>query len=289
MKRREFLLGAGAAAWAAQGGRSQPQAQPDGAKMARIGVSSWSFHTLFEAPRSQGGKRMDALDFPEMIADRYHVHNLEIVLPHFASSEPSYVKEFKDRLRKTHSRLLNVPLDYDELWEKPALSATDAKEREHAISLYMKGIDVAQALGSPIARCDPGLINVEDPSLTIDSYKKLVAYGKPRGVGIVVENHGSSSAHPEVMVKILKASGAGALPDIGNFPNEETRQSGLRLMFPLARGLAHAKMGPRFDMAKCIQIGTAAGFKGVFSIEAGGRGDPYQAVQQILDALIKAI
>lgn len=283
MKRREFLFGAGAAALAVQGGRSQTPAQPDATKMARIGVSSWSFHTLFEA------RKMDALDFPAMIADRYHVHNLEIVLPHFASSEPSYIKEFKQRLQKARSRLLNVPLDYDELWEKPALSATDPKEREHAISLYMKGIDVAQALGSPTARCDPGLINIEDPSLTIDSYRKLVAYGKTKGVGIVVENHGSSSAHPEVMVKILKASAAGALPDIGNFPNEETRQRGLRLMFPLARGLAHAKMGPRFDMAQCIQIAAAAGFKGVFSIESGGRGDLYQAVQQILDALLKAV
>jgi sugar phosphate isomerase/epimerase len=228
---------------------------------------------------------MEALDFPEMVADRYHVHNVEIVYPHFASSEPSYISEFQNRLKKAHSRLVNVPVDYEELWEKPALSSPDAKQREHAISLYRKGIDLAAALGSPTARCDPGTVNLDDPSVTIGSYKTLVAYGKSKGVGIVVENHGAISRHPEVLARILLASGAGALPDIGNFPDEETRERGLRLMYPLATGISHAKLGPGFDLAKCLQIAKGAGFKGVFSIEALGRGDSYEAVQQILDAL----
>ena len=103
------------------------------------------------------------------------------------------------------------------------------------------------------------------------------------------ENHGGISQHPEVLVKILQASGAGALPDIGNFPDEETRERGLRLMYPLAQGISHAKLDRRFDLAKCVQIAQDAGYKGVFSIEAGGRGEPYEAVQQILDALMKTL
>ena len=78
-------------------------------------------------------KPLKALDFPEMIADRYHVHNLEIVSPHFESSEPSYIRELKARLERAHSHLVNIPIDYDELWEKPALSAPDSKEREKAV------------------------------------------------------------------------------------------------------------------------------------------------------------
>jgi len=283
MQRRQFLLGSGLAAWAAQNGLSQTSAPPDEAKLARIGVSSWSFHALFEQAR------MVALDFPEMIADRYHVHNLEIVYPHFASSEPAYVTEFKSRLKKTHSRLVNIPIDFDELWEEPALSSTDPNERQHAISLYIKGIDLTAALGAPTGRCDPGTVNLEDPSLTIASYKTLVSCGKSKGVGIIVENHGGISQHPEVLVKILEASGAGALPDVGNFPDETTRERGLRLMYPLAKGISHAKLDPRFDLAKRLHIAREAGYNGVFSIEAGGRGDPYEAVQQVFDALNKAL
>jgi sugar phosphate isomerase/epimerase len=255
----------------------------------RICVSTWSFHTLFEQPGAATGKKLDALDFPQMVADRYGVHNVEIVYPHLASTEPAYVGEFRDRLRRAHSRVVNIPIDFAELWEKPSLSSTDPEEREHAISLYKQGIDVAAALGSPTGRCDPGRVDLEDPSVTIESYRTLVAYGKSKGVGIVVENHGSISRHPEVLAKILQASGAGALPDIGNFPDEETRERGLRLLYPLAQTISHAKLAPHFDLAKYVEIAKDAGFEGVFSIEAGGQGDPYEAVQQILEALVRML
>lgn len=250
----------------------------------RICVSTWSFHTLFEQPGT-----IDALDFPEMVADRYGVHNVEIVYPHLASTEPSYLGEFNNRLRKAHSRVVNIPIDFAELWEKPSISSPDPQERQHAIALYKKGIDLAAAVGSPNGRCDPGRVNLDDPSITIESYRTLVEYGKPKGVTIVVENHGSISRHPEVLEKILVASGAGALPDIGNFPDEETRERGLRLMYPLARSISHAKLASHFDLAKYVQIAKEAGFEGVFSIEAGGHGDPYEAVQRILEALVAAL
>ena len=112
--------------------------------LEQICVSTWSFHTLFEAD-----KPMDARDFPEMVADRYHVHNVEMVYPHFASIEPAYVNEFNDRLRKAHPQLVNIPIDYKELWEKPSLSSPNRQEREHAIGLYQKGIDLAAAVGAP--------------------------------------------------------------------------------------------------------------------------------------------
>ena len=48
----------------------------------RICISTWSFHTLFEKGR------MQVLDFPELIADRYGVHHLEIVAPHFGDADP---------------------------------------------------------------------------------------------------------------------------------------------------------------------------------------------------------
>ncbi|HEY2013831.1 MAG TPA: TIM barrel protein [Bryobacteraceae bacterium] len=257
--------------------------------LSRICVSTWSFHTLFETPAPETGKRMEALDFPEMVADRYGVHNVEIVFPHLSSNEPSYLEEFNARLRKAHSRVVNVPVDWAELWEKPSISSGDPKEREHAISLYQKGIDVAAAIGSPAARCDPGKVNLGEPSITIDSYRTLVSYAKAKGVAIVVENHGGISRNPEVLVEILKASGAAALPDIGNFPDEQTRERGLRLLFPLAGGISHAKLDPRFDLIKYLRIAGDAGYQGVYSIEAGDRTDPYAAVQQILDVLVQEL
>lgn len=295
MKRREFMIHSGAGALAlcvSSDARAQSPAPGSDAKRERVCVSSWSFHNLFTATHDHKAPPLDkplkALDFPEMIADRYHVHNLEIVSPHFESSERSYLRELKVRLERAHSRLVNIPVDYDELWEKPALSAPDTKEREHAISMYAKWIDIAHEMGARSVRCDPGIINLADPSPTIDSYKTLVSHGRAKDIRVIVENHGTASQHPEELVEILKASGAGALPDFGNFPNEETRERGLRLMFPLAVTVCHAKLNPaRFDFAHCVQMSMAANYQGVYSIEAGGRGDPYEAVQQVVDALLQ--
>src|SRR5690242_9165764 len=292
MKRREFMIRSGGALALCASGGMRAQAPDSAAKPARICVSSWSLHNLFTATRDTKAPTLNtplkALDFPEMIADRYHVHNLEIVSPHFESSEPSYLRELKGRLERAHSRLVNIPVDYDELWEKPALSATDAKEREKAISMYAKWIDVAHEMGARSVRCDPGIINLADPSLTIESYKSLVSRGRAKDIRVIVENHGTASKHPEELVQILKASGAGALPDFGNFPDEETRERGLRLMFPLAVSVCHAKLNPaRFDFARCVQMSKAANYQGVYSIEAGGRGDPYEEVQRVVDALLQ--
>ena len=95
-----------------------------------------------------------------------------------------------------------------------------------------------------------------------------------------------SRKHPEVLVTILKAAGVGSLPDFGNFPDEETRERGLRALFPLAGALAHAKLREGQDFGRCLRIAKESGFTGVFSIEAGGKEDPYVEVQKIADALV---
>ena len=260
-------------------------------KLQRVCVSTWSFHTFFEIDRNSPSKvLMDVRDFPEMVADRYHVHNVELVLPHLRGAEPALdklIKDFKARLAKAHSRVINMPLDFGALWNKPAISSTDPAEREAALAMYRKGIDTAHEIGSPTVRCDPGIVNLEDPSLTIDAYRQLASYARAKGIKVVVENHGEISKNPEVLVGILKAAGVGSLPDFGNFPDEETRERGLRALFPLAGALAHAKLREGQDFARCLRIAKESGFTGVFSIEAGGKEDPYVEVQEIADALVQ--
>jgi len=247
----------------------------------RLAVSTWSFHKLFEAEPP-----MEALDFPQMIADRYGIHNVEIVLPHLSSTEPSYLEAFKQRLTQAHSRIVHMRLDFKELWEGPALAAADAQERARAVELYRQGIDVAAAIGCPAVRGDPGIVSLDDLSITIGSYRNLVPYAQSKGIEVLVENHGSISRNPDVLVRILESSGARALPDIGNFPDDTTRERGLRALYPLASSICHAKLDSRFDLAKYLRIAKDSGFRGLFSVEATGEGDPYEEVQKIQTELL---
>jgi len=272
-------------------------------KRSRISISTWSLHNYFQSTREKEftlpGNMLALLDFPEMIAERYQVHNLEFCAPHFASTEKTYLQEVKGRLLQARSHVVNMPVDIDELWTGGGLSDPDQSVRDAAVNASKIWIDVAQAIGSKSVRCDPGKFNPQDLSPTIESYKRLAAYGRPKGVHVIIENHGGvGSEHPEELVRLFEETGpdvVGALPDFGNFPDEATREQGLPLLFPYAHVVCHAK-GLEFDAAgnetkydfpKCIEISKKAAFTGVYSIEFEGPGDPYEGVQKTLDELLK--
>ena len=279
MNRRTFLLSP--AAGTLLRGAGDP-------KSTRIGISTWSFHNFFTTTRDEGlpalaGKPWDVLDYPEMIADRYHVHEMEIVAPHFASMEPSYIREVKSRLERAHSRVVNIPVDIKELWEAGGLSDPNPKVREAGVAACKKWIDFARDLGAKSVRCDPGKINTADLKPTISSYKALASYGATKGIFVIIENHGGvGSEHPEELVELFKAVGAncGALPDFGNFPDEATRQKGLKLLFPHARTVCHAKglkfddkgNETMFDFAQCVQDLESRRFQGRLLDRIRGRG-----------------
>ena len=293
MQRRTFLIQSLAAGLSAQ----TPAGLSD-----RIGISSWSFHNFFSSTLDEKlpklTKSWDLRDFPEMIADRYRVHQLEMVAPHFESTKLSYVREVKSRLARAHSHLVNIPVDIDELGVKGGLSDPDPKIRETAISACTKWMDIAQELGAKSVRCDPGEMNRADLSNTIGSYKKLAAYAGSKNLYVIIENHGGvGSEHPEDLVKVFQAVGehCGALPDMGNFPDEATRQRGLPLLYPYAPTVSHAKglefdehgIERAFDFPRAMQAAKKAGFKGVFSVEYEGTGDAYTGVQNVVDELVR--
>jgi len=313
MRRRDFLnrvaggvvlgsaLRGGSSLWAA----AQAQAAHPGAadKRRRIAVSTWSFHNYFSPARGKSsalpGKTLELLDFPEMIADRYKLHHVEFIAPHFGSLAPSYLKELKARLAKAHSYLVDIPVDIPELRKGGGLSDPDEQVRGAAIEGARKWIDIGAEMGTRAVRCDPGKMKAENLAPTIHSYQQLAAYGKAKGVDVIIENHGGvGSEHPEELVKLFEGVGKdfkGALPDFGNFPDEPTRERGIKLLFPFARVVCHAKglefdaqgNETKFNFAKCMEISKQVGFKGIYSIEFEGPGDPYVGVQKTLDELLR--
>jgi hypothetical protein len=284
--------------------RTRAARKPHNAKLDRVGISTWSFHNYFQATREPDskltGQMLALLDFPEMIADQYDVHNLEFVAPHFASIEPAYLQEIKSKLVVAHSRLINIPVDIKEIWNEGGLSDPTAEVRDAAIEASKKWIDIAKTLGARSVRCDPGKVNPDDLALTVDSYKRLVAYGKPKGIYVIIENHGEIADHAELLVRIFKGVGSefiGALPDFGNFSDEASRVRGLTLLFPYARTVCHAKglefdtggNETKFDFPRCVAISKEAGYKGVYSIEYEGPGDPYAGVRAVVAELVRLL
>jgi sugar phosphate isomerase/epimerase len=283
MRRREFLIGAVAA-------QARLGAQDNSEKLKRVGCMSGCFSRLLKETRDWSQpvspKELDIMDFPEMLADRYHIHNVEVQQFHFLSPEPSYFRKFLERVKKVKSRMIDMPLELDESGYSGTVSpcSADPQIRARAVELTKQWIDRAAMIECPSVMINQGMMLPDDLAPVIDALKTLSAYGKSRKVAVIMENRGRTP--PETLARVIRASGTYANPDIGNFPDEETRERGLRLLYPLSITVSHVKMNPaRFDFAKAIGISKEMGFQGVYSLETGGP-DPYAAAQTVLDALL---
>ena len=102
-------------------------------------------------------------DLPQMFADRYKVHNLEIQHSHFASTEPSYFKDVLARLAKTKSRVTNINLELGNM----NISSPDPVLRAQAVDLTKAWIDHAVTLGSPRVMVNQGPLTPENKPTAI--------------------------------------------------------------------------------------------------------------------------
>jgi hypothetical protein len=296
--RREFLISSGLAASAA-GARSQ---SADRAKMDRVAIMSYSFNLIVKSGAHPDDPRrtLDILDFPGIMAQRYGIHNLEIQHHHFHSTEPDYLEEFQNRLKKAQSRMTQVVLEFGPL----NVSSADPIVRVETIDLTKRWIDLAVTLGCPRVMINQGTLAPEVRLAAIDSLKKINAYAKTKSVAVTMENRddppkgtsAGASAVParprphtwDVEVEVMKASGIWANPDISSFPDNESRDAGLRVMYAMA-GSSHFKYMPDlFNSARAIQISKEVGYKGLFSIEAEPlTTEPYPFVETILGELLR--
>jgi hypothetical protein len=312
MKRREFLIRAGLAAGA---GKLRAD-RPDPARLDRIAIMSLCFNPVIKstAHPDDPNRTLDILDLPDMIAERYGVHHVELQHAHFTSTEPGYLEEYRGRLKKAKSQMNQINVEFGTL----NISSPDPVLRLETIDLTKKWIDHAVILGCPRIMVNQGTLAPEVRQSAIDTLKAINTYAKTKKVFITMENRGGGgggrggragtpAANPapapqtpprppsppwEVVVEVIKASGIWANPDIGNFPDEEARAAGLRVMYPLSSGSSHCHYNPeRYSEANAIRISKEVGYKGLYSIEAGANNgpDPYTAVQTILDELVRDI
>ncbi len=284
MRRRDFLAGTAAAASLAGLGRAQSAALSP--KLDRISVMSNSFSslaTIWDRTKPMAPKELDMMDFPDALAERLHLHNIEVCNINLLSMEPSYTKRFKERVDKAKSKVVNLVVEIDppetRYRGRISVCSPDPAIRAQALETTKQWIDIAAMLGSPSIMPNQGTSYMtEDLTPAIEGLKALADYGKTKNVLVILEPRGGKLT-PEQLVGLLKASGTYANPQIRT-------EEGLRLLYPLARTVQH--VGARTDLATTIKIAKEMGFKGWYSIEAGG-ADSWAAVQGVIDKLVELI
>lgn len=281
-------MGSIAAAATAANGMSQDIVVKS--KLDRIGAMSGNFSDLltqatdWSQPAPPG--KLDIMDFPAMLAERYGIHNVEVEDRHFLSLDPAYYEKFHARLQRAKSRMINIDLELDTTGYSGTISpcSPDPQIRAHAIELTKQWIDRAAMIECPSVMPNQGRTWGEDLTPIIDALKSLRDYGASKNVAIILEERGSVPI--DTLVKVIRESGIHANPDMGNWKDEASMERGLRLLYPFALTVSHVKWNPdRFSLATAVAISREMGFKGIYSLETGGP-EPYAMQQDLLDKLM---
>jgi hypothetical protein len=274
------------------------------------------------------GRSLDLVDFPQMIADRYGVHHLELQHAHFPSTEADYLKQLRDRIARAKSQLVQIDLEFG----SSNVSAGGFSARAQGIDLAKQWIDHAQALGCPRVMLNPGSLIADVRPQAIEALKILADYGKARKVSVSIENRdngvvppvppapppppvpagtdaaaagrgrggrgGGAPAPPpppptwQVIAEVARAAGISVTPNINNFPSDTERAAGLRALVAVSSGVVHCTPSqPKDTLANAIAVAKEAGYKGLYAIQAEGAGgaDPYAATRTALEDLLKLI
>jgi hypothetical protein len=309
MKRRDFLIGAVAATTLTAVRRGRAQA-PSGEKLSRIAIMMFGLNNIVKTNMPAAPERtLELMEFGQFCADRFKVHNIELQSNYFPSTEMSWLKDFKSRLDKTNTKVVQINLEFGAGYN---MGADSPSGRLQMIDLHRSWLDKAAFLGSPRVLLNQGQPTQENKAQITANYQAVVALAKAKGITAASENRNAGGGRgraagpaapgqpaqpppptPEapaapsyiILTEILKASGTSSCVDFLNFPNQEEQLAGIRDMLPINSGLVHA--GMRHDLPPAMKICREQGYKGLYSIKASGLpGDPAENTQKIIDGVL---
>lgn len=310
--RREFLrksavTAAGIAAFESfvreAAAASTPNVKFPTAPRERLAVASWPFRMFIDAPGNKRGRDaqqpgMDLKDFGAMVVQKFGLHNIEPLSFHFRSTDPAYLVEFRAATEKAGAHVINLPVD-----SRTSLYDPDTDKRKKAVDVTKEWIGIAAVVGSPgIRRNLSGSRDVKpDVGRTVEGLKEVADFGAQKNVVINLENDNNFTEDPFFLVEVFEKVGSPylrALPDFCNSMlthDQEFNNRAMEAMFKHAYGISHVKDSEgsgkdkfvTVDVAKCFEIAKAAGYRGYFSMEWEGDGEPYAGTQKLIDLSLK--
>jgi sugar phosphate isomerase/epimerase len=309
--RRTFLKQTAALTTAAVGiGRRSIAGAPSGpdlkfptAPRDRLSVASWPFRSIIDAPTNKWARDpkqpgMDLKDFGAMVVKRFGLHNIEPLDQHFRSTETSYLHELREATEKAGARIINIAVDIRQSYYDPATT-----QRQEAIDASRHWIDIASVLGSPSVRLHIAGAGKEKPDVdrTVESLGRVADQAAAKKIVVNLENDDNYTEDPFFIVQVLEKLNnpyVHALPDFCNSMlthDAEFNWRALRAMFKDAYNIAHVKdseVGDKdklftVDVSKCFEIAKESNYKGYFSMEWEGTGEPYAGTQKLIDLSMK--
>jgi sugar phosphate isomerase/epimerase len=268
----------------------------------RLGASSYSFRAYIDSPsgyeRDPKLPGFELKDFGRTVKERLKLVHIEPWNAHFASTQASYLVTLRSAWDQAGVTPINIAADIEISIYDP-----DKTKRAEAIKLGKVWVDAAAAVGSPGIRLNnPGVRGMKpNLELAVDSLRQVADRGAEKNVQVSLENDNPVSEDPFFLVGVIEKANhpyLHALPDFGNSLTErgpEFNDRAMKAMFEHAYCISHMKDGEykdngefvKVDVTKTFTIAKAAGYRGYFSIEWEGHGDPFDATARLIDDCLK--
>ncbi len=260
--------------------------------MIRAGLSSFSLHIpdallgdpwfeLDEDGKSVSGSfratpTLDLLDFPAMVAS-HGIHCVDLCMQHLPNIEASYLAELRAAFNSAAVELYQVLIDFP-----GEIASSDPPERDAAIALTKRWIEISAELGSTGVRYVPG-DSTPDPEnirATGQAFRELYDFCVACGLEPATENFRKFNNEADDLLAVLEIAERdyGLVADFGN-ANGPNKFDILEKLAPRATAIHHWVMIDDDDAIdvedsrRCLNMARDADFDGPVML-LGGR--PYQ-------------
>jgi sugar phosphate isomerase/epimerase len=240
---------------------------------------------------------MDLKEFPQMVAARFRISNLELLGDHVQSNDPEYLAALGAAVKSAGSHVINIPAGVG-----VSFYDADAGKRATALTNGKKWVDAAVALDCPSVRLHiqgaPGA--TPDAVRASETLAAVAEYGASKDVAINLENDDPATEDAFFIAKVIDRVNSPwlrALPDFCNSMlkgDEKFNYEAVAAMFQRAYNISHVKDAEvdhgkvfRVDLSRTFGIAKAAGYKGYFSMEFEGEGDPYEGTRKLIEESLR--
>jgi sugar phosphate isomerase/epimerase len=261
----------------------------------RLAVASYPFRKLLD-PRS-GTQRLES--FPALVISRFAVKGIEPLSAHFPSTDQAYLTKFREAVVKAGAHIVNIPAN-----PGGSLYDPDDRKRLASVETAKHWIDVAQFLGSPSIRIGLHGPATEPPDLgrTVQSLKAITAWGQQKKIIVNLENDDPHAEDAFFLLKVIAQTGSPYLRALPDFCNSMVEKHGdemfnyaaVKAMFDKAYNICHAKDSERagqtlyqVSMKRCFEIARDSGYRGYFSMEWEGAGEPFGGTERLIQESLR--
>lgn len=179
----------------------------------------------------------------------------------------------------------------------------EGSEREAHITLVRQWIEVAAKLGAPVVRVFAGkeLAKGQDTAVVfdrvIDGISTCVAYGKQKGVMVVLQNHNEFLKTAEEVLHIrerIDSDWFGLNVDIGSLRQgdpyaEIAKLAPYAYTWQIKENVYRNGKEEKTDLKKIVSILRETGYRGYIPLETLGAGDPKIKITRFLKEVQQAL